>query len=344
MGLYAIGTSTTLESNKASGEAIGGSHATGGKIAFDQNDGRLRGGREPTGGARIHRPACPEGGAGACAVRRGLVAVRIEPPAVELLRANRRAAGRAQEARRRARGRRRPLGRAGIRDVPARTEVPVPRAPSRLRQGALRRTGYFARGRGGAPEGRCRELGLFRRARRPVLLHRPRPGPTPMGRRWHVSADRNAAAPRRRAPQLPADGVVGVPQDRCADRVTPGRAHPLLWHVDRVRGRYSELRPYGPGAARRDDHVRRGSSGRQSPSTCQRSQRRGSHRRQPRVMRRRAHMRLQYWFNADGVVAAGYRDFVLWQGADDLCASASWSAIRETPTPLGLINEGATTT
>ena len=39
---------------------------------------------------------------------------------------------RAQEARRRARGRKRPLGRAGIRDVPARTEVPVPRAPSRL--------------------------------------------------------------------------------------------------------------------------------------------------------------------------------------------------------------------
>src|SRR5262249_25551938 len=91
----------------------------------------------------------------------GLVAVRIEPPAVELLRADRRAAGRAQEARRRARGRRRPLGRAGIRDVPARTEVPVPRAPRGLRQGALRRTRYFARGRGGAPEGRCRELAVF---------------------------------------------------------------------------------------------------------------------------------------------------------------------------------------
>ena len=150
----------------------------------------------------------------------------------------------------------------------------------RLRQRALRRTRHFARGRGGAPEGRCRELELFRRACRPILLHRPRPGPTPMGRRRHVSADRHAAAPRRRATQLPADGVVGVPQDRCGDSVTPGRAHPLLWHVDRVRGRHGGLRPYGPGAARRDGHVRRGSSGRQS----QRSQRRGLHHRQPRVM------------------------------------------------------------
>src|SRR5262249_9394360 len=98
-----------------------------------------------------------------------------------------------------ARGRRRPLGRAAIRGGPARTEVPVPRAPRGLRQGALRRTRYFARGHGGASEGRCRELELFRCARRPVLLHRPRPGRTPMGRRRHVSADRHAAAPRRRA-------------------------------------------------------------------------------------------------------------------------------------------------
>ena len=103
-----------------------------------------------------------------------------------------------------------------------------------------------------------RELGLFRRARRPVLLHRPRPGPAPMGRRRHVSADRHAAAPRRRAAQLPADGVVGVSQDRRGGPVTPGRAHPLLRHVDRVRGRHGGLRPYGPGAARRDGHVRRG--------------------------------------------------------------------------------------
>src|SRR5262249_56092363 len=114
---------------------------------------------------------------------------------------------------------------------------------------------YVGRGWGGAEEGRWRELGLFRRARRPVLLHRPRPGPTPMGRPWHVSADCNAAAARRRATQLPADGVVGVPHDRCGGRVTPGRTHPLLWHVDRVRGRYSELRPYAPGSARRDAHL-----------------------------------------------------------------------------------------
>src|SRR5262245_16622421 len=137
---------------------------------------------------------------------------------------------------------------------------------------------------GGRVERLCRELGLFRRARRPVLLHRPRPGPSPMGRCWHVSADCNAAAPRRKATQLPADGMVSVPQDGCGGRVTPGRAHALLWHVDRVRGRYSELRPHAPGAARRDGHVCRGSSGRRRPSACQRSQRSGSHRRQLRVM------------------------------------------------------------
>jgi nitroreductase len=72
----------------------------------------------------------------------------------------------------------------------------------------------------------------------PVLLHRPRYGPAPMGRRRRVSADRHAAAPRRRAAQLPADGVVGVSQDRRGGPVTPGRTHPLLRHVDRVRGRH----------------------------------------------------------------------------------------------------------
>src|ERR1700722_9387426 len=35
----------------------------------------------------------------------------------------------------------------------------------------------------------------------------PRSRPAPMGRRRHVSADRHAAAPRRRAAQLPADDV-----------------------------------------------------------------------------------------------------------------------------------------
>jgi nitroreductase len=54
-----------------------------------------------------------------------LVAVRIEHTAVEHLRADRRAAGRAQDVRRRARCPRRPLGRTAVRDVPARAEVPV---------------------------------------------------------------------------------------------------------------------------------------------------------------------------------------------------------------------------
>src|SRR5580692_5940994 len=64
---------------------------------------------------------------------------------------------------------------------------------------ALQRARHCARGLGGAPAGGHRQLELFRRARRPVLLHRPRPGPAPMGRRRHVSAVRHAAAPRRRA-------------------------------------------------------------------------------------------------------------------------------------------------
>ena len=31
--------------------------------------------------------------------------------------------------------------------------------------------------------------------------------------------------------------------------VTPGRADPLLRHVDRLRGPHRELHPHGPGAA-----------------------------------------------------------------------------------------------
>jgi hypothetical protein len=65
------------------------------------------------------------------------------------------------------------------------------------------------------------------------------------------------AAPRRRAAQLPADGVVAGSRDGRGGPVTLGRAHPLLRHVDRVRGPHGELRPYGPRPARRDGHVRR---------------------------------------------------------------------------------------
>src|SRR5262245_6318404 len=222
------------------------------------SNGRLRSGYQPTGGARIHRPARPERGARARAIRRRLVAIRIQPPTLEYLCADRRAAGAAQEARPRARGCLRALGRAGVRDVPARTEIPVRRAPVRVRQGALRRTRHCARRLGGASAGRYRELELLRCARRPVLLYRPRPGPAPMGRCGDVSTDRHAAAARRGAAQLPADGVVAGSQDRRGDRFPPGGTHPLLWHVDRVRGRHGALRPYGPGAARRDGHVRPG--------------------------------------------------------------------------------------
>jgi len=69
------------------------------------------------------------------------------------LRADRRIAGAAQEARRRARRCRRPLGRAGVRDVPARTESPYGE-----RRSAFGKERYSAlgieRGLGGASEGR----------------------------------------------------------------------------------------------------------------------------------------------------------------------------------------------
>ena len=122
--------------------------------------GRLRSGQDPTGGARVYRPARAGGGAGAGAVGGGVGAVRVEHPAVAHLRGDRRAAGRAQAARRRARGRGRPVGRAGVRDVSARAEVPLPRAQVRLRRAAVRRAGHRARGPGGAAAGGVRELGL----------------------------------------------------------------------------------------------------------------------------------------------------------------------------------------
>jgi len=89
---------------------------------------------------------------------------------------------------------------------------PAMQSPYAERRSAFGKERYsalgIARGLGGAPAGRHRELGLFRCACRPVLLHRPRPGPSPMGRRRDVSPDGHAAAARRRAAQLSADGVV----------------------------------------------------------------------------------------------------------------------------------------
>ena len=100
------------------------------------------------------------------------------------------------------------------------SHFPVTHGPAPS-EGALQRTRCFALGLGGAPAGGFRELERFRRPRCTVLLHRPRHGSAALGRRRHVSADHNAAPPRRRAAQLPADGVVGVAQDRRGGPVTP---------------------------------------------------------------------------------------------------------------------------
>ena len=96
--------------------------------------------------------------------------------------------------------------------------------------------GIVERRLGVASARRHRELGLLRRARRTVLLHRPRPRPTAMGRRGHVSAVGDAAPSRGGSTQLPADGVVAGPQDRRRHRVAAGRAHALLRDVDRLPG------------------------------------------------------------------------------------------------------------
>jgi hypothetical protein len=54
------------------------------------------------------------------------------------------------------------LGRAAVRDVPARAEVPVRGAPIRLRQGgALQRARHCALGLGGAPTGGHRHWNCF---------------------------------------------------------------------------------------------------------------------------------------------------------------------------------------
>jgi nitroreductase len=82
-----------------------------------------------------------------------------------------------------------------------------------------------------------------------LLLHRSRPGPAPMGRRWHVFADHHAAAPRRRTAQLPADGVVAGSRDSRGGPVTSRRPYPLLRYVNRVRRSHGDLRPYGPRPA-----------------------------------------------------------------------------------------------
>ncbi len=101
---------------------------------------------------RIQRRACVEGGAGARAVRRGLVAVRIEHPAVEQLRADRRGADRAKDARRRARGTRRPLGD----ERQDAMYPPALKSPYAERRSAFGREHYSAlgdcaRGQGSAP-------------------------------------------------------------------------------------------------------------------------------------------------------------------------------------------------
>jgi len=53
------------------------------------------------------------------------------------------------------------------------------------------------------------------------------------------------------------EAAVAGSRDGRGGPVTLGRAHPLLRHLDRVRGPHGELRQYRPRPARRDGHVRR---------------------------------------------------------------------------------------
>src|SRR4029078_4516972 len=106
-----------------------------------------------------------------------------------------------------------PFGRARY------SALRVARAPVGVWQGSRQRTRRRAGGLGSAYQGCHCELGLFRRTRCPVLLHRPRPSPAAMVGSRDVSADRDAPATRRGSAQLPADGVVAGSQDRRGYRV-----------------------------------------------------------------------------------------------------------------------------
>jgi hypothetical protein len=137
-----------------------------------------------------------------------VLSARIEHSAVEHLRADRRAARRTQDTCRRTRGPRRPD------DWEARQRA------------AIANWNCF-----GAPAASSATSIAT--------------GPAPMGRRRHVFADHHAA-PRRRAAQLPADGVVAGSRDSRGGPVTSRRPYPLLRYVNRVRRSHGDLRPYGP--------------------------------------------------------------------------------------------------
>jgi hypothetical protein len=80
----------------------------------------------------------------------------------------------------------------------------------------------------------------------------------PMVRRWHVSADRHAADARRRAAQLP-QMAWSVYRKTIADVLSPPDGLILFCGMSiGYEERDSPLYPYGPGAARRGRHVRRG--------------------------------------------------------------------------------------
>jgi nitroreductase len=78
---------------------------------------------------------------------------------------------------------------------------PAMKSPYRERRSAFGHERYsalgIARGLGGAPASRHRQLGLFRRARRPVLLHRPRPGRATSSRCCVPLANRCSSSLRR---------------------------------------------------------------------------------------------------------------------------------------------------
>jgi len=142
-------------------------------------DGRLRSGQEPAGSTRIHRSARAEAGVAPRAVRRHLGPIRVEPPALARVRDHRVPARGDQEADSRTPRAGDPFDEAEYEMYPpvlkSRTASTAPTSASSATAHSASPARTSRRASGPRPT-----TGRLRRAGRPVLLHRPRPGPAPV--------------------------------------------------------------------------------------------------------------------------------------------------------------------
>ena len=102
----------------------------------------------------------------------------------------------------------RPGQPAGIQLLPREMARALPRAPPRLRLGPLRHARHRPRGQGQDARPAPAQLPVLRRAGRPHVLHRPRPGAGLLARLRHVPAEHHGGGARssgwRPAPRPPS--------------------------------------------------------------------------------------------------------------------------------------------